>query len=85
MCRTATDAGIMLSAMAGYDPDDPASIEPPHLDYEKASQPVSYKVRLGRVVTRETEDPDFAAVFSQAVKVLSTIASVREIELPPRP
>jgi aspartyl-tRNA(Asn)/glutamyl-tRNA(Gln) amidotransferase subunit A len=86
MCRTATDAAIMLSAMAGYDPEDPASIESSYFDYERASQHVSRKLRLGRIFARETGDPDIAAVFSKAVGVLGRVAaSVRDFELPPNP
>jgi aspartyl-tRNA(Asn)/glutamyl-tRNA(Gln) amidotransferase subunit A len=76
----------MLSSMAGYDREDPASIEPPYVDYERSSQRATRSFRLGRLFAREKVDSEIAAAVDAAVGVLSKLtAGVREIELPPTP
>jgi len=47
MARTVTDAAVILQAIAGYDPDDPASVDVPIPDYSAASRRNLSSMRVG--------------------------------------
>ena len=86
---TVQDAAIVLQAIAGYDPRDPASADLPVPDYRAALAPAELKgVRLA--VARSTFERDCVAsdetraACGAAGEVLRGLgASVTEIELPP--
>jgi len=86
---TVEDAAILLQAIAGYDPCDPASANRPVPDYRAALAARELKgVRLG--VARSIFERDCIAsdetraAFDGAVEVLRGLgAAISEIELPP--
>ena len=47
MARSVTDAAVILQAIAGYDPDDPASVDTPIPDYGVASRRNLSSMRVG--------------------------------------
>jgi aspartyl-tRNA(Asn)/glutamyl-tRNA(Gln) amidotransferase subunit A len=88
MCRSAGDAAVMLQAIAGFDPEDPASTEAAPVDYERALAASTRKLRLGRprALFYEALDPEIEAAVATALGVLGEVtAGVREVELPTAP
>ena len=69
MCRTAGDAAVMLQAIAGFDPEDPASVEAPAVDYARSLESKTRPLRLGRPRTLffEELDPEIAGAVAAAV------------------
>jgi len=91
MARSVRDAAILLQAIAGYDPRDPASADVPVDDYlaniEAGARGLRVGVVRGRFFTRleasEQPAPDVAAAVSAAIAVLATEgARCEECELP---
>jgi aspartyl-tRNA(Asn)/glutamyl-tRNA(Gln) amidotransferase subunit A len=84
--KTVEDAAILLSALAGYDKLDIASVEHAKDDYlAQMKQPVS-GLRLGipRAPFFDLLDADVAKCVEEAVGVLSKMtAGAREVTLPP--
>ena len=86
---TVEDAAIVLQAIAGHDPRDPASSDRPASDYRSAlARPELSRVRLG--IARSMFERDCVAsdemrtAFEAAVGVLRGLgASISEVELPP--
>ena len=85
MTRTVEDAAILLTAMAGYDKHDVASVEHAPENYlSQMRQPVS-GLRLGipREPFFDRLDGDTAAAMGAAINVLQTLVkSVRDVHLP---
>jgi aspartyl-tRNA(Asn)/glutamyl-tRNA(Gln) amidotransferase subunit A len=85
MARTVEDCAYLLQAMAGHDPDDPASSRAPVDDY---LAPLGRDVRGLRVgVPRnyffEDIDPEVARAFEEALVTLRGLgAEVRDLEIP---
>jgi aspartyl-tRNA(Asn)/glutamyl-tRNA(Gln) amidotransferase subunit A len=76
MTRTVRDAGLMLAAMAGYDPKDPASAPLPPVDYETARGDVrKLRVGLPRPYFYEDLDPRVEAVTNAALSALAGLAA----------
>jgi len=86
MARTVEDAAILLGAMAGADPNDPATAgAPPNADYTRFLDPHGLSgARLGLVRSKAFGfGPDSEAVLDQAVAALRAAgAEVLEVELP---
>jgi aspartyl-tRNA(Asn)/glutamyl-tRNA(Gln) amidotransferase subunit A len=86
MCKTVEDAAIMLGILAGYDEQDPTTVDVPVPDYTKAlKNPVS-KLRVGipRTLFFENLDAEVAKAAEAAVDVIRTLtASVADVKLPP--
>jgi len=84
MCRTADDCGLVLSAIAGYDPADPATTRRKFEHTAPAKKP---RYRLGIVKgSYESVEPEVKANFEKAVKVLSEFADIdRGVEMPDHP
>jgi aspartyl-tRNA(Asn)/glutamyl-tRNA(Gln) amidotransferase subunit A len=85
MCRTVADAAAMLQAIAGYDPQDLASVNTPVPDYSQAIEAKVSTLRLGipRAVFYENLDPEIAAAANQAIEVLRKLtASIVDVQLP---
>jgi len=84
--KTVEDAAILLSALAGYDKLDIASVEHAKEDYlAQMKQPVS-GLRLGipRAPFFDLLDPDVAKGVEEAIGVLTKMtAGAREVTLPP--
>jgi aspartyl-tRNA(Asn)/glutamyl-tRNA(Gln) amidotransferase subunit A len=88
MCRTASDTALLLGAIAGYDPNDPASIEAPGVDYAAAiREPVSgFRAGVVRGSFFDGIDPEIDAAFQSAIKtIVKLIREVREVRLPEIP
>lgn len=85
LCRTVEDAALMLSAIAGYDPLDPASVDAPVPDYSQAFRMQTSKLRLGipRRPFFDGLDPEIAKAVDTAIATVRKLtASSHEIELP---
>jgi aspartyl-tRNA(Asn)/glutamyl-tRNA(Gln) amidotransferase subunit A len=86
MCRSVTDAALLLSAIVGYDPRDATSVEAPIPDYKAALRAKISALRLGapRAVFYDKLHPEIEAAMSKALDVLRRLtAGVREVSLPP--
>jgi aspartyl-tRNA(Asn)/glutamyl-tRNA(Gln) amidotransferase subunit A len=88
MCWTAEDCAIMLQAMAGHDPADPASADQPIPDYRKALTGDVKGLRIGLIGHFYTTDHEANpatrdAIDTAAKKFAEMGASVREITLSP--
>jgi len=88
MAWTAEDCAIMLRAMAGYDPADPASADRPVPDYQAALPGEVKGLRIGLIRHfYEADNPANEATrrgIAAAVKVLEDLGcSVRELRVSP--
>ncbi|HYZ41727.1 MAG TPA: amidase, partial [Stellaceae bacterium] len=88
MAWTAEDCAIMLQAMAGHDPDDPASADRPVPDYRAALSGDVRGLRIGLIRHfYENDNPADEATrqgIAAAVKVFEDLGcSVRELRLSP--
>jgi len=83
MTRTVADAALMLQAVAGYDPEEPTSIDAPVPDYVAVMRKVKrLRVGIPRVYFYEKLDPEIESAMDAALKVISKLAaSVKEIEI----
>lgn len=88
MCRTVTDAAIMLQAIVGYDPLDPVSIRSDVPIYTSATTRSTAQLRLGVPQTPffDDLDPQIEMAVEGALDVVRRLtAGTREVELPPVP
>jgi aspartyl-tRNA(Asn)/glutamyl-tRNA(Gln) amidotransferase subunit A len=86
MTRTVEDAAILLNIIAGYDEQDPTTVDVPVPDYTRALKMPTAKLRLGvpRKPFFDNLDPDVANAVETAIEVLRKLtASVADVELPP--
>ncbi len=85
ICRSADDCGLVLSAIAGYDPLDETTSRKKFTYLKPATR--SRRFKLGVVKgTYEHVQPEVRTNFEQSVKVLSTFADVTpEVEFPDFP
>jgi aspartyl-tRNA(Asn)/glutamyl-tRNA(Gln) amidotransferase subunit A len=85
LCRSATDAALLLETLAGYDALEPTSVDWAVERYSSAMRMNPKSLRLG-VVRRpyfEQLEPDIEARVKDAIQVLEGMTSkVREVELP---
>ena len=86
LTRTVEDAAILLNAMAGYDHDDPSSVERASTDYTRDLAKDVAGVRIGWVRHWYDGDPschpDIAPVIERALEALEFAgAIVEEVEL----
>ena len=88
LCWTAEDAALVLQAIAGHDPGDPASADRPVPDYAAALAGDLRGVRLG--VARAMFERDCVAseatlaAFERSLTVMRELgATITDIELPP--
>jgi len=85
MCRTVEDAALMLEAMAGFDPADPATIDAPVPPYRDAlrESPSNLRIGLPRKMYWEDLDPEVESIAREALRVLDGLtAGLEEIQLP---
>jgi aspartyl-tRNA(Asn)/glutamyl-tRNA(Gln) amidotransferase subunit A len=88
LCRTAGDAAVLLQAIAGFDPQDPASIESPPVDYVQALAGKTRRLRIGRPRQGyfDALDPEIDSAVKAAIAVLGDLtAGIRDIDLPDVP
>ena len=85
LTRSVADAGIMLEAIAGHDPNDPTSLPDPVPDMLAGIGRGLVGIRFGydeRYATHDI-DPDMAGAVSAAIKLLEGLgADIVEVELP---
>jgi aspartyl-tRNA(Asn)/glutamyl-tRNA(Gln) amidotransferase subunit A len=84
MTRSAADAALMLTALAGYDPRDPTSSALPVPDYSAAltGQVKGLRVGLLRVTFLEDADPAVRGAVEEGAKTLEGLgAQVDEVEI----
>jgi aspartyl-tRNA(Asn)/glutamyl-tRNA(Gln) amidotransferase subunit A len=85
LCRSVTDAALLLESIAGFDPLEPTSVDRPVERYASALPVRTAPPRIG-VVRRpyfDELDPDIESAVNAAIRVLARIsADVREVELP---
>jgi aspartyl-tRNA(Asn)/glutamyl-tRNA(Gln) amidotransferase subunit A len=84
ICRTVEDAAIMLQAIAGYDPDDFATVPVPVPDYREGIEAGVRGLRIG--VPREQFfsllDPEVRVAVEDAIGVLAGLgAEVADVDL----
>ncbi len=85
MCRTVADATHILQTIAGYDSQEPTSVDVPVPDYAQALKAKTSGLRLGipRAVFYEGVDPEIEAAINQAIEVLRKLsASIRDVQMP---
>jgi aspartyl-tRNA(Asn)/glutamyl-tRNA(Gln) amidotransferase subunit A len=85
ICKTVEDAAIVLGAIAGYDEQDPTTINAPVPDYVRAcSRPIAgLRIGLPRTPFFENLDTEFAKAVEAAIGVLRKLtASVTDVQLP---
>src|ERR1700741_3962431 len=90
MAWTAEDCAVMLQAMAGHDPADPGSANPPIPDYRAALQGEVKGLRIGLIRHFYERDNEANAAIRQAIeaaakKLEELGCSVRELSLSPLP
>src|SRR5579864_6753908 len=85
MCRTVTDAALLLGAIAGYDPLETTSIDVPVPEYSRALRTKVSAFRLGipRAPFFDQLDQEIAAATGKAIDVLSKLtAGAHDVQLP---
>lgn len=82
--RTVTDAALVMNAIAGHDPNDPASISSPAPDYTSQLDGSIEGMRLGiSDYFSKGLHPDFGAAFQRSLEVLGSAgATIHEISFP---
>ena len=88
MTKNVEDASLLLNVIAGYDPQDPTTVDMPVPDYTKALGAPTSKLRLGvpRKPFFDNLDPDVAKAVDAAIDVLRRLtASAADVELPQQP
>ncbi len=85
MAKTVDDTAIMLNAIAGFDPSDPASAESPHPDYTSSVENDLRGLQLGvpKNYFFENMDPEVEGAVRTAIRELEKLgARILEIEIP---
>jgi len=88
MCRTAGDAALLLTAVAGFDPLDPASVDFPPVDYLRVLDRSTRRLRIGlpRDLYFDELDPEIEAAVTAAIDVLRDVtAGTQDVTLPKVP
>ncbi|HEX7927395.1 MAG TPA: amidase, partial [bacterium] len=83
MCRTAEDCGIVLEAIAGHDPADPASLTTPYRFFKPRAK--GRKLRVALLKGADEGQPEVKANFDAALRQLRSIATFTETALPAYP
>ncbi|MDP6872426.1 MAG: amidase [Alphaproteobacteria bacterium] len=87
LTRGSADAGIVLQAIAGRDPDDPTTLLDPVPDMLAGLEAGAGGLRIGWDARYASEGmaPDFAAALEQAVEVMAELgAEIVEVSMPER-
>ena len=83
LTRTADDAGLMLAAMAGHDPNDPTSLRRT-FNYRRLKP--GRRWRLARIAGDvDRVQPEVKAAFEKSLDVLKAEADIEQVQLPDLP
>ncbi|MGD9914258.1 MAG: amidase [Rhizobiaceae bacterium] len=85
MCRTAADAGAVLSVIAGQDANDPTALPDPVPDYlaELGRNIRGLTIGIDRRYTTNGIDPEVVAALQESERVLAALgAKIREVRFP---
>ncbi len=85
IARTVADAAIMFDAIAGFDPQDPTSLnEPPSNVLGQIEQGIkNVRIGLDRTYALKGIDSGQAAALENAIKVLESLgAQIVEVKMP---
>jgi aspartyl-tRNA(Asn)/glutamyl-tRNA(Gln) amidotransferase subunit A len=88
ICRSVTDAALLLSAIAGYDPTDNTSVHAPRSDYitELFSKISGLRMGIPRAHFYDNLDATIELAINRALRVLGGLmAGLREVNLEPIP
>lgn len=84
LCHNADDCGLVLEAIAGADPRDPASLSEPY-SYRREN-PRRQGFRFGVIAgSCDGAEPEVTANFSASLAALEEIGTLDEVELPELP
>jgi aspartyl-tRNA(Asn)/glutamyl-tRNA(Gln) amidotransferase subunit A len=84
LCRSAHDCGLVLEAIAGPDPDDPAALPQPYRYRRTAPRREGF--RIGVVAgAAEGAEPEIAANFERSLAHLAELGTVTDVDLPEVP
>lgn len=86
LCRSVADCALVLTAIAGFDPLDPFSIDAPLVNYAEATGGAVSRLTIG--IPREpffTDlDPEIAAAAEAAIALIRKMTrTVKDVKLPP--
>lgn len=85
MCRTVADAMHLLQAIAGYDPEEPTSVDTPVPDLAPALKARVSGLRLGipRAIFYDGVDPEIEVAVNRAIDVLHQLAAgTSDVQMP---
>jgi len=85
LCRTASDAALLLEAIAGYDPLEPNSVDYPVERYSMAMRAKTNALRIGvvRHPFFEQLDPEIETAVNKALDVIAKLtAGIGDAQLP---
>jgi aspartyl-tRNA(Asn)/glutamyl-tRNA(Gln) amidotransferase subunit A len=85
LCRTAEDAAVVLSVIAGYDPKETTSVDYPVDNYVQAihAKTAAWNIGVVRRMFFERIDPEIDSAVNAALEVIRKLtAGVRDAELP---
>lgn len=86
MCRTADDCGLVLAAIAGYDPLDATSVNRQFVYPESTPAARGKKFKIGVIKgTVDNVQPAVKQSFEAAIKTLGQFATVSEVDYPDLP
>jgi aspartyl-tRNA(Asn)/glutamyl-tRNA(Gln) amidotransferase subunit A len=84
MCRTADDCGLVLQAMAGYDPLDPSTLTETYRYEPERARGNGFRIGVLRDGLDRVQ-PEVQANYEKACEDLAGVASLEEISLPDFP
>ena len=85
MSRTVADAALMLQVIAGYDPEEPTSMQIPVVDYAAAlrMRPSTLRIGVARDFFFAGLDPEIETAVSKALAVLEGLTGgLRDVAIP---
>lgn len=86
MCRSAEDCGLVLEAIAGFDPDDPGSANAPFIYAYSDGSLAGLRIGWLQEDYEKNGEPEIETLFTAALDVLRGLgAHVREVKLPEFP
>jgi aspartyl-tRNA(Asn)/glutamyl-tRNA(Gln) amidotransferase subunit A len=85
LCKSVEDAALMLSVLAGFDPEWSGSVPSPKVDYAAATGQPTTDLRVGvaRIPFLDGIEPEVLAAFEKALDSLRPLtASLRDVVMP---